>query len=62
MANHSMKFQDEHEKQKFIHDEKYFGNLNSYCLGNTLEEAGDILRKITEAKEVQQDENSESQL
>ena len=34
MAIHAMQFQDENEKQKFIHDEKYFGSLNSYSLEN----------------------------
>ncbi len=57
MAIHAMQFQDENEKQKFIHDEKYFGSLNSYSLGKSLEEAGEILRKITECRGEETDDD-----
>lgn len=39
------------ELQKFLRDEPFFVNQSAFCLGNTLDEAGDIFRKIAEEKE-----------
>ena len=46
-----MKFCTEEAKEKFLRDEAFWENNESYCLGDTLEEAGDIIKKIMEGKE-----------
>ena len=46
-----MKFKTEEERNKFLKDEKYFESLENYCLGNTQDEAGEIMRRIIEEKE-----------
>ncbi len=45
-----MKFKTEEERQKFLNDEPYYENPDSYCLGNTMEEAAEILKQICEDK------------
>ena len=46
-----MKFATEEAKEKFLHDEAFWESNESYCLGNKLEEAGEIIKKIMERKE-----------
>ena len=46
-----MKFRTEEAKEKFLHDEAFWENNESYCLGDTMEEAGDIIKVIMERKE-----------
>lgn len=41
-----MDFKNEKELQNFVNDIPYFSDNDSYCLGNTLEEAADIIRTI----------------
>lgn len=41
-----MKFKNAENQEKFLRDEKYYENPEDYCLGNTLEEAGEIFRKL----------------
>lgn len=38
----------EHNIPAFLRDEPYYDNSEDFCLGKTLEEAGQILKKIAE--------------
>lgn len=44
-----MKFNNEN-LQRFLNDKPFFENEESYCLGNTLEDAGEVVRKIMDGK------------
>ena len=41
-----MDFKNDKELQSFLSDTPYFSDNNSYCIGNTLEEAASIIRQI----------------
>lgn len=41
-----MDFRSEDEKMYFLEDIPYYGSPNSYCLGDTLEEAAVIVNRI----------------
>ena len=43
-----MKFDSKREKEMFLQETPYYKSRDSYCLGNTEEEAGCILRQIAE--------------
>lgn len=45
-----MKF-DEVTREKFINDTPFYENEDCYCLGNTLEECGEILKIISDIKQ-----------
>ena len=45
-----MIFINQEDLENFLSDKKYYSGRNNYCLGNTLEEAGEIFRKIVEDK------------
>ena len=46
-----MKFKNEAELRAFLDDKPFFHGADSYCLGNTMEEAGKIVREmLREAK------------
>lgn len=47
-----MKFDSSENTEKFLNDIKFYENINCYCLGNTLEDAGEIIRKIIEEQEM----------
>jgi len=46
-----MKFATEEAKEKFLRDEPFWESNESYCLGDTLEEAGRIAKQIITEKE-----------
>lgn len=46
-----MIFDTDEEKMMFLHDKPYYRNSDSYCLGNTMEEAGIIMKRIREEAE-----------
>lgn len=46
-----MRFNTEEAREKFLQDKAFFESRDSYCLGETMEEAGEILKKIVEGKE-----------
>ncbi len=52
-----MVFQTKEELKKFLNDESYYANNESYCLGSTLEEAGKILKIIVDNGEKEDGEN-----
>lgn len=41
-----MEFENEKELLNFVNDIPYYSDKNNFCLGNTLEEAAEIIRKI----------------
>ena len=41
----------ESELKKFLNEEAFFKNKSTFCLGNTLEEAGKIFLKVIEERE-----------
>lgn len=41
-----MKFDNEADKLKFIKGEQYYKGTQNYCLGKSLEEAGQIISNI----------------
>lgn len=41
-----MEFKNETELLNFVNDIPYYGDKDSFCLGNTLEEAAEIIRKV----------------
>lgn len=45
-----LKLNDE-ELKDFLSDKPFYKNDDCYCLGKTLEEAGEIFRKIMEGRE-----------
>lgn len=45
-----MTFRNQEDLENFLSDKKYYAGKNNYCLGETLEEAGEIFRKIVEDK------------
>lgn len=54
-----MKFRNDDQKRKFLNDEKYYDGLDNYCLGETMEDASEIIRFIIKDKEAQ-DTSSDS--
>ena len=46
-----MKFKTQKEKEDFLQDKPFYKSASSYCLGNTMEEASEIIRKIKEEAE-----------
>ncbi len=46
-----MKFNTEEAREKFLHDEAFWESNESYCLGNTMKEAGKIANQIIKEKE-----------
>lgn len=50
-----MLFETAEEKMMFLHDEPYYKNPDSFCLGNTMDEAGKIMKKIQEDTERRDD-------
>ncbi len=46
-----MLFDTPEEKMMFLHDEPYYRNPDNFCLGNTMEEAGAVMKKIQEETE-----------
>ncbi len=36
---------------RFLNDEAYYEDSNDFCLGETLEEAGEIIRQILKERE-----------
>ena len=48
-----MDFKTDEEKEKFLKDIPFYSSTDSYCLGETLESAGKIIRVIAENKELQ---------
>lgn len=51
-----MKFTDE-EREKFLKDEPFYKDKDSYCLGDSLQEAGEVFRKLCGA-EIQRKESA----
>lgn len=47
-----MKFKSEAELQAFLDDKPFFHSTDSYCLGNTMEEAGRVIRQMMEKSEI----------
>lgn len=47
-----MKFKSEAKLQAFLEDKPFFHSTDCYCLGNTLEEAGEIVRQMMGKTEV----------
>lgn len=41
-----MKFKNEAELQAFLNDKPFFHGTDSYCLGSTMEEAGEVIRQM----------------
>lgn len=50
-----MLFETAEEKMMFLHDEPYYKNPDSFCLGNTMDEAGEIMKKIQKDAERRDD-------
>ena len=48
-----MDFKTDEEKEKFLKDIPFYDSTDSYCLGDTLESAGKIIKVIAENKELQ---------
>ena len=48
-----MDFKTDEEKEKFLKDIPFYDSIDSYCLGDTLESAGKIIKVIAENKELQ---------
>ena len=46
-----MLFDTSEEKMMFLQDKPYYRNPNNFCLGNTLDEAGEVMQKIIEGTE-----------
>lgn len=44
-----MDFKNETELQNFVNDIPYYSGKDSYCLGDSLEEAAEIIRLIVES-------------
>lgn len=51
-----MKVTTEQEIEMLLADKPYYSSGSSYCLGKTLTEAGEIVRRIVEDKERQADD------
>lgn len=47
-----MKFTNEENQKKFLRDESYFENVQDFCLGKNLEEAGTITREILKSQNI----------
>ncbi|MCM1231607.1 MAG: hypothetical protein NC489_15930 [Ruminococcus flavefaciens] len=48
-----MIFSDEKSMNRFLNDVKFYESRDCYCLGSTLEDAGEIIREIiTELEEI----------
>ena len=45
-----MKFIEKEDVEKFLEDEPFFKNNDCYCLGNSLEEAGEIVEIIVQGQ------------
>ena len=43
-----MKFENDEDRSMFLNHQCYFKSPNNFCLGVTLEEAGEIILKIIE--------------
>lgn len=52
-----MKVTSEQDIQKLIADIPFYSNKDSYCLGKTLTEAGEIIRQIVADKERREKES-----
>ncbi len=46
-----MKFRNQEDKDNFLSDKMYYAGKDNYCLGDTLEEAGMVIRKILNDKQ-----------
>lgn len=46
-----MIFETAEEKMMFLYDKPYYRNPDSFCLGNTLDEAGEIMKTVQEEAE-----------
>ncbi len=44
----AMKFENDEDRSMFLNHQCYFKSPNNFCLGVTLEEAGEIILKIIE--------------
>lgn len=44
-----MKFKSETELQAFLDDKPFFQNADCFCLGNSMTEAGSIIRQMIES-------------
>lgn len=51
-----MKFTNEENMKKFLNDEPYYTNREDYCLGNNLENAGNIVNQII--RDLSEEENT----
>jgi len=51
-----MKFNDESRKL-FLEDKPFYENNECFCLGNSLEEAGEIIKRIVKAKNKESDDD-----
>ena len=45
-----MKFRNQNEIQDFLEDKPFYSSPDSYCLGKTMEQAGEVIRKIATGK------------
>lgn len=50
----NLNFRDKEDLQKFLSDTPYYASLDNYCLGNTMAEAGEVVRKIADDKKLKE--------
>ena len=46
----NLNFRDKEDLQKSLSDTPYYASPDNYCLGNSLTEAGEIIRRIANDK------------